>query len=181
MVFKKVNQTLENIICGGKDQLKTTPKNYQIGKIRSHDKPTISLQYKSNLTQNFASKLKKLCEPQVVFITRKFRSCLPTLKSSFNRDLKSHVIYEIKFNGCGSICVRQTSRHVTTRMSEQQKKDSQVGQHLIEYCGATNEIEWKNLDACRTVEKLLTIEATSICKLKPALNTRDEYRGGNSR
>ena len=51
-----------------------------------------------------------------------------------------------------------------------------MGQHLVECCGATNEIEWKFLDACRTIEKLMTIEAIYISKLKPALNTRDEYR-----
>ena len=54
------------------------------------------------------------------------------------------------------------------------RKDSQVGQHLIEGCEATNDIEWKILDACRTIEKLITIEAIDISKLKPALNTRDE-------
>ena len=109
--------------------------------------------------------------------TRKLRSCLPTLKSSFDRDLKSHVVYEIKCNGCGSIYVGQTSRHVTTRITEHQKKDSQVGQHLVECRGATNDIEWRILDACRSVEKLMIIEAIYISKLKPALNTRDEYRG----
>ena len=174
---KIVNQTLEKIISGGKDQLRTTPKEHQKSKTKSNDKPTIFLQYRGNLTQNFASKLKKLCELQVVFTTRKLRSCLPTLKSSFDRDLKSHVVYEIKCNGCGSIYVGQTSRHVTTRITEHQKKDSQVGQHLIECRGATNDIEWRILDACRSVEKLMIIEAIYISKLKPALNTRDEYRG----
>ena len=43
--------------------------------------------------------------------------------------------------------------------------------------GATNDIEWRILDACRSVEKLMIIEAIYISKLKPALNTRDEYRG----
>ena len=174
---KIVNQTLEKIISGGKDQLRTTPKEHQKSKTNSNDKPTIFLQYRGNLTQNFASKLKKLCELQVVFTTRKLRSCLPTLKSSFDRDLKSHVVYEIKCNGCGSIYVGQTSRHVTTRITEHQKKDSQVGQHLVECRGATNDIEWRILDACRSVEKLMIIEAIYISKLKPALNTRDEYRG----
>ena len=172
-----VNQTLEKIISGGKDQLRTTPKEHQKSKTKSNDKPSIFLQYRGNLTQNFASKLKKLCELQVVFTTRKLRSCLPTLKSSFDRDLKSHVVYEIKCNGCGSIYVGQTSRHVTTRITEHQKKDSQVGQHLVECRGATNDIEWRILDACRSVEKLMIIEAIYISKLKPALNTRDEYRG----
>ena len=174
---KIVNQTLEKIISGGKDQLRTTPKEHQKSKTKSNEKPTIFLQYRGNLTQNFASKLKKLCELQVVFTTRKLRSCLPNLKSSFDRDLKSHVVYEIKCNGCGSIYVGQTSRHVTTRITEHQKKDSQVGQHLVECRGATNDIEWRILDACRSVEKLMIIEAIYISKLKPALNTRDEYRG----
>ena len=172
-----MNQTLEKIISGGKDQLRTTPKEHQKSKTRSYDKPTIFLQYRGNLTQNFASKLEKLCELQVVVTTRKLRSCLPTLKPSFDRDLKSHVVYVIKRNGCGFIYFWQTSRHVTTRITEHQKKDSQVGQHLVECLGATNDIEWKILDACRTLEKLMIIESIYISKLKPALNTSDVFRG----
>ena len=150
-----VNQTLEKIIGEGKDQLRTKPKEHQRSKTKSIDKPTIFLQYRGNFSQNFASKLKKLCELQIFFTTRKLRSCLPTKKSSFDRDLKSHVVYEIKCNGCGSIYVGQTSR--STRITEHQKKVSQVGQHLVECRGATNDIEWKIHDACRTVEKL-TVE-----------------------
>ena len=116
--------------------MRTTPKEHQKSKTRSYDKPTIFLQYRGNLTQNLASKLKKLCELQVVFTTRKLR----------------------------------------TRITEHQKKDSQVGQHLVECRGATNDIEWKILDACRTAEKLMISEAIYI-KPKPALNKRDEYRG----
>ena len=138
---KIVNKTLEKIISGGKDQIRTTPKDHQKSKIKSIDKPTTFLQNRGNLTQNFASKLKKLCELHIVFATRKLRLCIPTLKSSFDKDLKSHVVYEIKCNGCGSIYVGQTSRHVTTRITEHQKKDSQVGQHLVECRGATNDIE----------------------------------------
>ena len=128
-------------------------------------------------THYFASKLKKLCSLQVVLILRKLRLSLSTLKLAFDRDLRSHVVYGIESNRCGSIYVGQTSRHVTTRISEHQKKDSQVGQHLVEYCGATIDIEWKILDAGRTVVKLMTIEAININKLKPALYTLDEYRG----
>ena len=138
---KIVNQTLEKIISGVKDLLRSTQNEHQKGKTKSIDKPTVFLQYRGNLTQNFASKLKKLCELQVVFTTRKLRACLPTLKSSFDRDLKSHVVYEIKCNGCGSIYFGQTSRHVTTRITEHQKKDSRVVQHLVECRGTTNDIE----------------------------------------
>ena len=73
--------------------------------------------------------------------------------------------------------VGQTSRHVTTRITEHQKKDSQVGQQLVEWRGATNDIEWKILDACQTIEKIIIIKAIYISELKPTLNTRDEYRG----
>ena len=138
---KIVNETLEKIISGGKNQFRTTQKEHQKSKTRSHDKPAIFLQNRSNLTQNVASKLKKLCKLRAIFITRKLRSCLPTLKSSFDTDLKSHVVYEIKCNGCGSIHVGQTSRHVATWITEHQKNDSQVGQLLVECCGATNDIE----------------------------------------
>ena len=68
---KIVNQTLEKILSGGKDQLRATPKKHQKSKNKSVDKPTIFLQNRSNLTQNYASKLKNLCELQVVFTTRK--------------------------------------------------------------------------------------------------------------
>ena len=50
---KIVNQTLEKIISGGKDQLRGTPKEHQKSKSRSYDKPTIFLQYKGNSTQSF--------------------------------------------------------------------------------------------------------------------------------
>ena len=53
-------------------------------------------------------------------------------------------------------------------------------EHLLEYCGTTNDTEMKILDACRLVEKLMTIEAIYISNLKPAIYTRDEY-SGNSR
>ena len=48
---KTVNQNLEKIMSGGRDQLITTPKEHQKIKTRSHDKTTIFLQYRGNLTQ----------------------------------------------------------------------------------------------------------------------------------
>ena len=64
------------------------------------------------------------------------------------------MVYEIQCNeSTGSFYFGQTSRHVTTKISEQQKKNSQLGQHLVECSGSTNNIELKILDACRIVEK----------------------------
>ena len=125
----------------------------------------------------FSSRLKKLGDIQIIFTTRKLRTCLSTLKAPFDKNLKSHVVYKVTCNGCSSIYVGQTSRHVTTRISEHQEKDSPVGQHLIECFGKLHNIKWEILDACRGVEMLMTIEAIYIKKLKPQLNTLDEYRG----
>ena len=73
--------------------------------------------------------------------------------------------------------VGQTSLYVATRISDHQKMNSQVGQHLVGWFGYTKDIECKILDACRTVENLMTIEAIYVGKLKRELNTHDEYRG----
>ena len=112
---ERANQNIEKIIIGSKYQLQTTPN------IRSHDKPKTFLQYTGNLTQNFACKLKKLSDLQLSSLARKLRSFLPTLDSSFDVDLKSHILYEIKCTGCKSIYVGQTSRHVETKISEHQR------------------------------------------------------------
>ena len=55
--------------------------------------------------------------------------------------------------------VGQTSLHVTTRISDHQKMNSQVGQHLVGWFGNTIDIESKILDACLTVEKLMIISS----------------------
>ena len=47
---KIVNQTLEKIISGDKDQMITTTKENQKNKTRSYDKPTVFLKYRGNIT-----------------------------------------------------------------------------------------------------------------------------------
>ena len=81
--------------------------------------------------------------------------------------MKSYVVYKVTCSGCSSIYVGQTSQHVATRNSEHQKKDSPVGQHLVECCGTAHNLEWEILDTCRGVEKLMTTEAICIKELKP--------------
>ena len=55
------------------------------------------------------------------------------------------MVYKVTCNGCSSIYVGQISRHVTTRISEHQKKDTPVW-HLVECCGTAHNIEWEILD-----------------------------------
>ena len=71
----------------------------------------------------------------LVFFKTKFNSSWTDIKSSilifwmsddcvFDRNLKSHVVYKVTFNRRSSIYVSQTSGHVTTRISDYQKKVS---------------------------------------------------------
>ena len=52
-----------------------------------------SIMAKTCWTKSLAArKLKQLCKLHEVFITQSLRSCLPALKSSFDRYLNSHVV-----------------------------------------------------------------------------------------
>ena len=176
-----VNETLDKIVTKEKVTAKPPQNEQNLKKLKVLLKGSLNLEFLFNTEEIsrevFASRLKKLCDIKIIFTTRKLRTCLPTLKSPFDKNLKSHVVYKVTCNGCNSIYVGQNSQHITTRFSEHQKKDSPVGQHFVEYCGTTHNVKWENLDSCREVEKLMTIEAIYIKKLRPQINTRDEYRG----
>ena len=101
----------------------------------NNEKQQFVLQYRGNISNEFAKKLNKIHPVQTIFTTRKLKSCLPSLKSSFHKDLKSHVVYELTCNGCKSIYVGQTCRHNNTRVAEHAKADSRMGVYAIECNG----------------------------------------------
>ena len=138
------------------------------------EKQQFGLQYRGNISNAFVKKLTKIHPVQTIFTTRKLKSRLPSIKSSFDKDLKSHMVYELACNGCKSIYVGQTSRHITTRVAEHAKADSPMEVHAIECNGDKAAFQWKILDQCSNQSKLLTLEAIYIRTLKPAVNTRDE-------
>ena len=139
------------------------------------EKQQFVLQYRCNISNEFEKKLNKIHPVQTIFTTTKLKSCLPSLKSSFDKDLKSHVVYELTCNWCKSIYVGQTCRHITTRVAEQAKADSPMGVHAIKCNGDKTVFQWKILDQCSNQSKLMTLEALYIRTLKPAINTTDEY------
>ena len=59
------------------------------------EKQQFVLQYRGNISNEFVKKLNKIHPLQTIFTTPKLKSCLPSLKSSFDEDLKSHVVYEL--------------------------------------------------------------------------------------
>ena len=115
---------------------------------------------------------------------QKIGSYLLTIKSSFDKDcyLKRHLVYESKYNGCGCIFFGPTCWLATSRIQEQHKKDSEVGQQHADFRASTNFTKLNFLTGCGTVENLMTMEATEIRTLKSELNNsgRAQYWGGNS-
>ena len=120
--------------------------------------------------------MEKTCKLKTIFTTRKLCTCLPSPKSSFDGNLKSYVVCELSCCGCSSTYVCQTCRHLATRISEHQKTDPPVGQHVVERCGVLSAFNDRLIDQCQDSEKLMNIEALHIIRCKPQLRTRDEYK-----
>ena len=64
----------------------------------------------------------------MIFRTRKLKTCLPSRKTSFDRELKAKVAYKLTCCGCNYTYADQTVQHLATRVDELCK----VGQHLLE-------------------------------------------------
>ena len=90
------------------------------------------MQYRGNPSQLLAAKVRLISGAQIIFTTRKLKARLTSLKISFARELRSKVVYKLTCSGCNSTFVGQTVRHLGTRVDEQRKWDSPVGQHLLE-------------------------------------------------
>ena len=99
------------------------------------EKQQFVLQYRGKISNEFVKKLNKIHLVQTIFNTRKRKSCLHSLKASFDKDLKSNLVYELTCSWCKSIYVGQTCRHITTRVAGHAKVDSPMGVHAIECNG----------------------------------------------
>ena len=161
-------------------RMKEQRKGYKAGVAVKQEKNTekhqIALQYRGNNSNEFVKKVNKIHSLQKIFTTRKLRSCLLSLKSSFDKDLKSHVVYELTCNGCKSIYIGQTCRLFTTRVAEHAQADSPMEIHAMKRNGEKTAFPRKILDQCGNQSKLLTLEALFIRTVQPAINTREEYR-----
>ena len=136
------------------------------------------LQYRGNRSQLFGNKVRSITKAQIVSTARKLTIALPFLKSSFSRDLKSNVVYKLSCCGCNSSYARQTVQHLATKVEEHKKEDSSVGIHKRQYGeeATTRVLSWEIIDKSKTALKHLTLEALHITKLRPGINTRDEFR-----
>ena len=141
--------------------------------------PLFTMQYRGNLSQLLAAKVRQTSGAQIILTTTKLKTCLPSLKSSLARELRSKVVYGLTCSGCNSTYIGQTVRHLATRVDEHRNGDSPVGQHLLECnkeVGGTAELKSEIIDQTDNTHKLLTLEALHIWRERPRINTRDEFR-----
>ena len=171
------SHTLEKIIREGKNKKNMDEKKKPCDN-SSDSPPILMVQYRGNHSQTLATKGRDITNAQIIFTTRKMKTCMPSLKFSFSSELKSKVVYSLAYCGFKSIYVGQTIRHLTTRIEEHRKEDTPVGQH-IRQCGiesGKSEFKWKRIDQASSSIKLLTLEALHIRKERAAINTHDEFR-----
>ena len=136
--------------------------------------PLLTMQYRGNPSQLLAAKVRLIFGAQIIFTTRKLKTCLPSLKIFFAGELRSKVVYKLTCSECNSTYIDQTVRHLATRVDERCKGDSPVWQHLL-YGTAElkSEIMLKSemSQITANTHKLLTLEALYICKERPKINT----------
>ena len=141
--------------------------------------PLLTMQYRGNPSQLLAVKVWLISGALIFFTTRKLKTCLPSLKTSFASDVRSKVLCKLTCSGCNSTYVDQTVRHLATRVDDHRKGDSPVGKHLLECnkeVGGTAELNSEIIDQTANTHKLLTLEALHIWRERTKINTRDEFR-----
>ena len=156
------SHALEKNISEGKNKKnmaeKKKPCDYS-----SDSPPILMVQYRGNHSQTLAI--------LIIFTTRKLKTCMPSLKSSFSSELKSKVVYRLECCGCKYIYVGQTVRHLTTRIEEHRKEDTPVGQHIRQCERGKSEFNWKIINQASSSIKLLILEALHNRKERPARAT----------
>ena len=90
---------VENIVKDKINQLrmKEQRKRYNAGAAvkqqKNTEKQPFALQYSGKISKKFVKKLNKIQPVHIIFTTRKLKSCSHSLKASFDKVLKSQVIY----------------------------------------------------------------------------------------
>ena len=105
----------------------------------------------------------------------KTKSQISQLKTPVPRILQSSVVYQITCPGCDASYVSQTQRTLTQRFREHARPRGLVGIHF-QACNISQADEHVQILGKHHGEKLLSLEALFINKLKPNLNSKDEYR-----
>ena len=141
-------------------------------------KKLLFVQYRGKCTEDYANALRKLEAPcTVVMTTRKLKTLMPSLKPPVEKMLRSNVVYKITCPCCQACYVGQTCRHMKTRLTEHKSKKKPVGRHFKCCRRKLKDCHVEILaQTTRGETYRLTLEALWIKELRPAINTRDEYK-----
>ena len=122
--------------------------------------------------------MRDITNAQIIFTTRKMKTCMPSPKSFFSSEMKSKKVNRLECCGCKSIYIGQMVRHLATRVEEHRKEDTPVGQHIRQRGSESgkSEFKWKIIEQASSSIKLLTLKALHIRKERPAINMCNEYR-----
>ena len=106
---------------------------------------------------------------------RKTKNIISSLKVPVPIVLQSNVVYQITCSQCKLSYVGQTSRHLQQRFKEHIGSSGLLKSHFHD-CNISPSFEMVKILGKQKFDKLLTLEALFISQIKPALNTKDEFK-----
>ena len=160
----------------------TTPQNSTAEgneQPESISKHMIFIQYRGKCTEDYARALHRLKAPCTMVMTlRKLKTVLPSLKPPVDKKIRSCIVYKFNCPRCGACYVGATTRHICIRLGEHMKPSAAARKHF-KACNA-NRITTEDVEvlasSSRKGEYLWTLEALYIRELRPAINTKDEWK-----
>ena len=120
--------------------------------------------------------LRKLNAPcRVIMTLVKTKSEVSALKTPVPHMLQNNLVYQIKCPGCSASYVGQTSRLLQQRFKEHMGFRGLIKNHF-EICGTSPSEDQVKILGKNRGDKLMSLEALFIHRLKPTLNSKDEYK-----
>ena len=142
------------------------------------EKKLVFIEYRGKVSEQFQRSLQKCNAPcKIIFTLRKVKTCLPSLKPSVEKALRSSLVYKICCPRCSACYVGQTRRHLLSRFKEHRREQSPVGKHFAD-CNCVLSMNDVSILAVslKSVTHLMTLEALWINEINPCVNTKDEYK-----
>ena len=105
----------------------------------------------------------------------KTKSVISNLKTPVPYMLQNNAVYKITCPGCNASYVGQKSRHLQQRFREHIGSKGIFKKHF-EICNQIPSETFLKIVGKAKGERLLSLEALFINKIKPILNSKDEYK-----
>ena len=154
----------------------TLDVNACIHNVPDKDKYLFFLEYRGKPSEHFAHALRKLNAPcRIIMTLVKTKSEVSALKTPVPHMLQNNLVYQINCPGCSASYVGQTSRLLQQRFKEHMGSRGLIKNHF-ELCGTSPLEDQVKILGKNRGDKLMSLEALFIHRLKPTLNSKDEYK-----